>query len=57
MAKSETEFAVAGLNTQEPEWGTVHGVVISDVHHTDTSLIKTETDLGSTHTGDFKVEM
>ncbi|KAJ8399343.1 hypothetical protein AAFF_G00413810, partial [Aldrovandia affinis] len=54
---AESEFAVAGLSTQEPEWGKVHGVIISDVHHTDTSLIKTETDLGSTHTGDFKVEM
>ncbi|KAJ8362680.1 hypothetical protein SKAU_G00115110, partial [Synaphobranchus kaupii] len=52
MAESETECAVPGLNTLEPECVTAHSGV-SDVHHTHTSLIKMETDLGSTHTGDL----
>ncbi|KAJ8332416.1 hypothetical protein SKAU_G00425890 [Synaphobranchus kaupii] len=52
MAESETECAAPGLNTLEPECVTAHSRV-SDVHHTHTSLIKTETDLGSTHTGDL----
>ncbi|KAJ8362742.1 hypothetical protein SKAU_G00115730, partial [Synaphobranchus kaupii] len=52
MAESETDCAAPGLNTLEPEWVTAHSGV-SDVHHTHTSLIKLETDLGSTHTGDL----
>ncbi|XP_064168502.1 zinc finger protein 664-like [Anguilla rostrata] len=55
MAESETECAAPGLNTLEPDCVSAHSGV-SDVHHTDTSTIKTETDLGSTHTGDLKVE-
>ncbi|KAG5839968.1 hypothetical protein ANANG_G00211060 [Anguilla anguilla] len=55
MAESETVCAAPGLNTLEPQCVSVHSGV-SDVHHTDTSLVKTETDLGSTHTGDLKVE-
>ncbi|XP_064181123.1 uncharacterized protein LOC135249417 [Anguilla rostrata] len=41
-----------GLNTPEPECVTAHSRV-SDVHHTHTSLIKIETDLGSSHTGNL----
>ncbi|KAJ8362677.1 hypothetical protein SKAU_G00115080, partial [Synaphobranchus kaupii] len=52
MAESETECAAPGLYTLEPECVTAHSGV-SDVHHTHTSLIKIETDLGSTHTGNF----
>ncbi|KAJ8332027.1 hypothetical protein SKAU_G00429910 [Synaphobranchus kaupii] len=52
MAESETVCAAPGLNTLEPESVTAHSGV-SDVHHTHTSLIKIETDLGSTHTGDL----
>ncbi|KAJ8270866.1 hypothetical protein GJAV_G00120150 [Gymnothorax javanicus] len=52
MAESETECAAPGLNTLEPECVTAHSGV-SDVHHTHTSLMKTETDLGSTHSGDL----
>ncbi|KAJ8263773.1 hypothetical protein GJAV_G00141130, partial [Gymnothorax javanicus] len=52
MAESETECAAPGLNTLEPECVTAHSGV-RDVHHTHTSLIKTETDLGSTHSGDL----
>ncbi|KAJ8366969.1 hypothetical protein AAFF_G00336150, partial [Aldrovandia affinis] len=52
MAQSETECAAPGLHTLEPECVTAHSGV-SDLHHTHTSLIKTETDLGSTHTGDL----
>ena len=52
MAESETECAAPGLNTLEPECVTAHSGV-SDVHHTHTSVIKTEADLGSTHTGDL----
>ncbi|KAJ8362993.1 hypothetical protein SKAU_G00118240 [Synaphobranchus kaupii] len=55
MAESETECAAPGLNTLEPECVTVHSGV-SDVHHTNTSMIKTETDLGSTLIGDIKTE-
>ncbi|KAJ8259291.1 hypothetical protein COCON_G00183030, partial [Conger conger] len=51
MAESET-CAAAGLNTLEPVCVTLHRGV-SDVHHTHTSLIKTETDLGFTHPGDL----
>ncbi|KAJ8362669.1 hypothetical protein SKAU_G00115000, partial [Synaphobranchus kaupii] len=52
MAESETEYAAPGLNTLEPQCVAAHSGV-SDVHHTHTSLIKTETDWGSTHTGDL----
>ena len=52
MAESETECAAPGLNTLEPECVTAHRGV-SDVHHTHTPVIKTEADLGSTHTGDL----
>ncbi|KAG5853683.1 zinc finger protein ZFP2-like [Anguilla rostrata] len=52
MAESETECAAPGLNTLEPECVTAHSGV-SDVHHTHTSLIKTETHLGSPHPGDL----
>ncbi|XP_064181099.1 zinc finger protein 252-like isoform X2 [Anguilla rostrata] len=55
MAESETECAAPGLNTLEPECVTAHSGV-SDVHHTHISLIKTETYLGSTHSGDLKTE-
>ena len=55
MEESETECAAPGLNTLEPECVTAHSGV-SDVHHTHTSVIKTEADLGSTHTGDLKTE-
>ncbi|KAJ8259290.1 hypothetical protein COCON_G00183020, partial [Conger conger] len=51
MAESET-CAAAGINTLEPVCVTLHRGV-SDVHHTHTSLIKTETDLGFTHPGDL----
>ncbi|KAJ8283217.1 hypothetical protein COCON_G00020670 [Conger conger] len=50
--ESETECAAPGLNTLEPECVTAHSGV-SDGHHTHTSVIKTEADLGSTHTGDL----
>ncbi|KAJ8283219.1 hypothetical protein COCON_G00020690 [Conger conger] len=50
--ESETECAAPGLNTLEPECVTAHSGV-SDVHHTHTSVIKTEADLGSTRTGDL----
>ncbi|KAJ8374054.1 hypothetical protein SKAU_G00046340 [Synaphobranchus kaupii] len=52
MAETLTECAALGLNKLEPEWVTAHSGV-SDVHHTHTSLIKTETELDSTHTGDL----
>ena len=50
MAESETKCTTPGLNTLEPECVTAHSGV-SAVHHTDSSLIKTETDLGPTNTG------
>ncbi|KAJ8363283.1 hypothetical protein SKAU_G00121140, partial [Synaphobranchus kaupii] len=53
--ESETEWAIPGLDTLEPESVTAHSGV-SDVHRTDRSLIKTEPDLGSTHIGDVKKE-
>ncbi|KAJ8278431.1 hypothetical protein GJAV_G00087540, partial [Gymnothorax javanicus] len=55
MAESETKCTAPGLNTLEPECVTANSRV-SDVHHTHTSLIKTETDLGSTQSGDLKTE-
>ncbi|KAJ8363352.1 hypothetical protein SKAU_G00121830, partial [Synaphobranchus kaupii] len=53
--ESETEWAIPGLDTLEPESVTAHSGV-GDVHRTDGSLIKTEPDLGSTHTGHLKKE-
>ncbi|XP_035253777.1 zinc finger protein 570-like isoform X1 [Anguilla anguilla] len=53
--ESETECAAPGLNILEPVCDTAHSRV-SDVDLTHTSLIKTENDLGSTHTGDPKTE-
>ncbi|KAJ8362997.1 hypothetical protein SKAU_G00118280, partial [Synaphobranchus kaupii] len=55
MEESETECAAPELNTLEPECASAHSGV-SDVHHTHTSMIKAETDLGSTHAGDLKTE-
>ncbi|XP_061093930.1 zinc finger protein 880-like isoform X2 [Conger conger] len=56
MAESETKCTTSGLNTLEPECATAHSGV-NDVHHLDTVLIKTETDLGPTNTGDLiKIE-
>ncbi|KAJ8363004.1 hypothetical protein SKAU_G00118350, partial [Synaphobranchus kaupii] len=55
MAESETECAAPELNTLEPECFTARSGV-SDVHHTHTSMIKTETDLDSAHSGDIKME-
>ncbi|KAJ8349434.1 hypothetical protein SKAU_G00245640 [Synaphobranchus kaupii] len=55
MAESEKECAAPGINILEPECVTAHSGV-SDVHHSHTSLIKIETDLGSTHTEDLKTE-
>ncbi|KAJ8362641.1 hypothetical protein SKAU_G00114720, partial [Synaphobranchus kaupii] len=55
MAESETECAVPGLNTLEPECVTAYSGV-SDVHQTHTSLIKIETDMGSIHTRVSKTE-
>ncbi|KAJ8362672.1 hypothetical protein SKAU_G00115030, partial [Synaphobranchus kaupii] len=52
VAESETECAAPGLNTLEPECVTAHSGV-SDLNHRDTTLIKTETDWGHAHTGDF----
>ena len=53
MAESETECAAPGLSTLEPECVTAHSRV-SDVHHTHTSVIKAEADLGFTHTKDLQ---
>ncbi|KAJ8278525.1 hypothetical protein GJAV_G00088560, partial [Gymnothorax javanicus] len=55
VAESETKCTAPGLNTLEPECVTANSRV-SDLHHTEASLIKTETDLGSTHSGDLKME-
>ncbi|KAJ8363003.1 hypothetical protein SKAU_G00118340 [Synaphobranchus kaupii] len=55
MAESETECAAPGLNTLEPECVSAHSGV-SDVHHTHTSMIKTETDLDSIQTAGLKTE-
>ncbi|KAJ8389330.1 hypothetical protein AAFF_G00121950, partial [Aldrovandia affinis] len=52
MAESETECAEPGLDRLEPECVTAHSGV-GDLHHTHTPLIKIETDLGSTHSGDL----
>ncbi|KAJ8362992.1 hypothetical protein SKAU_G00118230, partial [Synaphobranchus kaupii] len=55
MAESDTECAAPGLNTMQPECVSAHSGV-SDVHHIHTSMMKTETDLDSTHAGDLKTE-
>ncbi|KAJ8278445.1 hypothetical protein GJAV_G00087690 [Gymnothorax javanicus] len=55
MAESETKCTKAGLNTVEPECVTANSRV-SDLHHTEASLIKTETDLSPTHSGVLKME-
>ncbi|KAG5851453.1 hypothetical protein ANANG_G00093610 [Anguilla anguilla] len=55
MAESETGCAAPGLKTLEPECVTGHSGV-SDVHHADAPLIKTETDLGPTYAGDLTTE-
>ncbi|KAJ8278402.1 hypothetical protein GJAV_G00087240, partial [Gymnothorax javanicus] len=52
MAESETKCTTPGLNTLEPECVTANSRV-SDVHHTHTIPIKTESALGSTHSGDL----
>ncbi|KAG5853581.1 hypothetical protein ANANG_G00027520 [Anguilla anguilla] len=52
MAESETECAAPGLNTLEPECVSAHSGV-SDVQNRHTPLTKTETDLGSSHSGDL----
>ncbi|KAJ8363008.1 hypothetical protein SKAU_G00118390, partial [Synaphobranchus kaupii] len=52
MAESGTECAAPELNTLEPGCVSAHSGV-SDVHHTHISVIKTETDLVSTHSGDL----
>ncbi|KAJ8278534.1 hypothetical protein GJAV_G00088650, partial [Gymnothorax javanicus] len=55
MAESETKCTAPGLNTLEPECVTANSRV-SDLHHTEASLIKTEADLGPINTGDLKTE-
>ncbi|KAJ8278430.1 hypothetical protein GJAV_G00087530 [Gymnothorax javanicus] len=52
MAESETKCTTAGLNTLEPECVTANSRV-SDLHHTEAPLIKTEADLSPTNTGDL----
>ncbi|KAJ8398884.1 hypothetical protein AAFF_G00417920 [Aldrovandia affinis] len=46
MTESETECAAPGLGTLGPECVTAHSGV-SDLHHTDAKLVKTESDLSS----------
>ncbi|KAJ8278535.1 hypothetical protein GJAV_G00088660 [Gymnothorax javanicus] len=55
MAESETKCTAPGLNTLQPECVTANSRV-SDLHHTEASLIKTEADLSSSNTGDLKTE-
>ncbi|KAJ8278547.1 hypothetical protein GJAV_G00088780 [Gymnothorax javanicus] len=55
MAESETKCTAPGLNTLEPECVTANSRV-SDLHHTEAPLIKTETDLGLINAGDLKTE-
>ncbi|KAJ8278454.1 hypothetical protein GJAV_G00087780 [Gymnothorax javanicus] len=55
MAESETKCTAPGLNTLEPECVTANSRV-SDLHHTDASVMKTETDLSSTCCGGLKME-
>ncbi|KAJ8278521.1 hypothetical protein GJAV_G00088520 [Gymnothorax javanicus] len=55
MAESETKCTAPGPNTLEPECVTANGRV-SDLHHTEASLIKTEADLSPSNTEDLKTE-
>ncbi|KAJ8278442.1 hypothetical protein GJAV_G00087660 [Gymnothorax javanicus] len=55
MAESEIKCTAPGLNTLEPECVTANSRV-SDLHHTDASLIKTETDLCPISSGVLKTE-
>ncbi|KAJ8278466.1 hypothetical protein GJAV_G00087920, partial [Gymnothorax javanicus] len=55
MAESETKCTAPGLNTLEPECVTANSRV-SDLHHTEASVIKTETDLSFSNTGVLKTE-
>ncbi|KAJ8278495.1 hypothetical protein GJAV_G00088230, partial [Gymnothorax javanicus] len=55
MAESETKCTAPGLNTLEPECVTANSRV-SDLHHTEASLIKTETDLSLSNTGNLNTE-
>ncbi|KAJ8252217.1 hypothetical protein COCON_G00215290 [Conger conger] len=55
MAELETQCTTPELNTLESECVTAHSGV-GGGYHTDTPLIKTETDLGPTDTGYFKTE-
>ncbi|KAJ8278456.1 hypothetical protein GJAV_G00087800, partial [Gymnothorax javanicus] len=55
MAESETKCTAPGPNTLEPECVTANSRV-SDLHHTEASLIKTQTDLSSTCSGGLKME-
>ncbi|KAJ8278527.1 hypothetical protein GJAV_G00088580, partial [Gymnothorax javanicus] len=55
MAESETKCTAPGLNTLEPECVTANSRV-SDLQHTEASVIKTEADLSSSNSGDLKTE-
>ncbi|KAJ8278482.1 hypothetical protein GJAV_G00088090, partial [Gymnothorax javanicus] len=55
MAESETKCTASEPNTLEPECVTANSRV-SDLHHTEASLIKTETDLSPSNTEDHKTE-
>ncbi|KAJ8278541.1 hypothetical protein GJAV_G00088720 [Gymnothorax javanicus] len=55
MAESETKCTAPGPNTLEPECVTANSRV-SDLHHTEASLIKTEADLSLINSGDLKTE-
>ncbi|KAJ8285509.1 hypothetical protein GJAV_G00027630 [Gymnothorax javanicus] len=55
MVESEKKCTTPGLNTLEPECVTANSRV-SDLHCTEASLIKTETDLGPINTGGLRTE-
>ncbi|KAJ8278387.1 hypothetical protein GJAV_G00087070 [Gymnothorax javanicus] len=55
MAESETKCATPGVNTLDSDCAAAH-YGVSDVHHADTSLIKTETHPSSAHTVVIKTE-
>ncbi|KAJ8278427.1 hypothetical protein GJAV_G00087500, partial [Gymnothorax javanicus] len=55
MAESEIKCTTPGLNKLEPECVTANSRV-SDFHHTEAPLIKTETDLGPISSGVLKIE-
>ncbi|KAJ8278368.1 hypothetical protein GJAV_G00086860, partial [Gymnothorax javanicus] len=55
MAESETRCTTQALSTLEPDCAAVH-YGVSDEDHSDTSLIKTETHQGSSHTVVIKTE-